>query len=234
MPFKWHPSFGVCSKCGCYVNKRPMLQEELEEFYSMHLYWETRQRQLGVPTIENRSALYRSDGRVDRWLALIDKYGPGKGRVIEVGCAPGVLLQELHKRGYECIGVEVDAAVAGWIRQTYGMDIRAGLFPGIDLPSCDIFLAFDVFEHAVCPKDFMCEISKRLRPNGVAIIQTVIDRYTYEPPFGERFDMFDDLEHLFLFTDSAMQLLARCAGLEIVSREERIWLGGEVCVLKKP
>ena len=22
-PFRWHPSYGVCATCGCYVNRRP-------------------------------------------------------------------------------------------------------------------------------------------------------------------------------------------------------------------
>jgi hypothetical protein len=70
-------------------------------------------------------------------------------------------------------------------------------------------------------------------PNGVAIIQTAIDRYDYQPPFGTRFDMFDDLEHLFLFTDQAMTALAKEAGLEVVSLDEGLWLGGEACILRK-
>ena len=80
----------------------------------------------------------------------------------------------------------------------------------------------------------MREVSRCLLAKGVAIIQTAIDRYHYEPPFGERFDMFDDLEHLFLFTNHAMEELAIRADLEIVSLKEGIWLAGEACVFRKP
>jgi len=45
--------------------------------------------------------------------------------------------------------------------------------------------------------------------------------------------MFDDLEHLFLFTDQAMTALAKEADLEIVSLDEGLWLGGEACILRK-
>ena len=51
---------------------------------------------------------------------------------------------------------------------------------------------------------------------------------------GSRFDLFDDVEHLFLFTDAALQVLAAAVGLEIVSLQENLWLGGEVCVFRKP
>lgn len=234
LPFRWHPSYGVCADCGTYVNRQPPVREDLQKLYSMDLFWRTRQTMRGHPTIENRAALYRSDGRLNQWLSLIEQYGPSNGRVIEVGCAPGVLLQELHERGYECLGVEISNDVADWMRQRIGLDVRSGFFPGVDLPPCHLFLAFDVLEHSPCPKDFMREVSRCLLPNGVAIIQTPIDRYDYEPPFGERSDMFDDLEHLFLFTNNAMEALALEAGLEIVSLEERIWLAGEICVFRKP
>jgi 2-polyprenyl-3-methyl-5-hydroxy-6-metoxy-1,4-benzoquinol methylase len=150
-----------------------------------------------------------------------------------VGCAPGILLTELSRRGYVCTGVEISDDVAEWLRNTSGLDIRSGFFPGVELPQCDIFLAFDVLEHSPCPVEFLREAANHLTPNGIAIVQTAIDRYDYERPFGPRFDMFDDLEHLFLFTDDAMRALANRAGLEIVTMQEDCWLGGEVCIFRK-
>jgi SAM-dependent methyltransferase len=235
LPFKWHASYRVCAACGTYVNIVPPITDDLEHLYSLKVFWKTRQRLRGHPTIENRASLYIADGRVDQWLALIKKYGPQKGQVIEVGCAPGVLLHELGKRGYECIGVEISDDVAEWIRSTTHLDVRPGFFPGVDLPPCHLFLAFDVLEHSPSPKDFMQEVHRILLPEGIAIIQTVVDRYDFNPPLGERFaDIFDDLEHLFLFTNNAIKALALEAGLEIISLDERIWLAGEVVVFKKP
>lgn len=231
--FTWHPSYGVCINCGTYVNRRPPIREDLATIYSLGPYWKTRQLLRGYPSIEKRGALYRSDGRLQHWLNLIDKYGPTSGRVVEIGCAPGVLLQELRARGYECVGVEINSGVADWMRETTGLDIHAGFFPGVHLQSCDLFLAFDVLEHSPCPDDFFHELSQRLKSNGVAIIQTVVDRYDYRPPFGSRFDVFDDIEHLFLFTDTAIRRLATNAGLETVSLDESLWVGGEICVFRK-
>lgn len=224
----------MCANCGCYVNRRPTVRDDLEKLYSLDLYWKTRQKLKGNPSIEKRAALYKSDGRLNQWLSLIEQYGPTNGCVIEVGCAPGVLLEELSKRGFKCIGVEISNDVANWMCQTIGLDVRSGFFPGVDLPPCHLFLAFDVLEHSPDPEDFLREAARCLLPEGLAIIQTAIDRYDYEPPFGKRFDMFDDIEHLFLFTDKAMEALAQKVGLEIVSLKERLWLAGEICVFRKP
>ena len=235
LPFEWHPSYGVCSRCGCYVNRRPPLPDDLKRIYSFDLYWSLRQRMKGQPAIRQRVQNDIADGRVAYWLNLVKRYGPSSGQVIEVGCAHGVLLGELQQRGYTCIGVEPDTKTALWAAQNMHVDVRAGFFPHVELPPCDLFLAFDVLEHSPDPVAFMQGAASLLRPNGLALIQTPIDRYDVKPPFGERFtSAFDDVEHLFLFTDRAMQELAQRSGLEVVSLAERLWLHHEIAVFRKP
>jgi SAM-dependent methyltransferase len=235
LPFEWHSSYGVCAECGCYVNRRPPLPEELKRIYSFDLYWHTRQRLKGFPLIEQRTANDWNDGRVDYWLKLLERYAPAQGRVIEVGPGHSVLLEELQRRGYECTGVEPDEGTAAWIREKKGLDIRAGLFPGVALAACDLFLAFDVIEHSLDPVKFLRGAADVLVPGGVAILQAPIDRDGTRPPFRDRFrDVFDDIEHLQLLTDRAVTELARRAGLEVVTLAERLWLGHEIAVLRKP
>ncbi len=233
LPFKWHASYSVCANCGCYVNQHPPLPEELKRIYSFEAYWHIRQKMRGYPTIEHRPVNDRSDGRVDYWLGLIERYGPSKGRVIEIGCAHGVLLAELKSRGYECIGVEPDERTANWAIKNMGLDVRSGLFPGIDLPNCDLFLAFDVLEHSLNPVAFMKSAAKLLNPGGIAIIQVPIECYDYDHPFKARPDFFDDLEHIFLFTDKAMLKLAALADLEVINLENGLNTLGQICVLRR-
>lgn len=213
---------------------RPPVGERLDEIYSLGAYWHRRQRLRGYPAIEKRGELYRKDGRLARWLELVERHGPARGSVLEVGCAPGALLDELRRRGYECVGVEIDPGVAAWLAGSLGLDVRGGFFPGVELPPCDVFLALDVLEHSPCPDDFMREAARLLRRGGVAIVQTAIDRDGLDPPFGDRADLFDDLEHMFLFTDRGMELLAEHSGLLVESLEEGLWVGGEITVFRKP
>lgn len=231
--FKWHPNYGTCVECGCYTNRRPPLDKELGRLYSFNLYWHTRQTLKGFPSIENRLTNDRSDGRLDYWLGLIEQHGPSKGRVIEVGCAHGVLLYDLYIRGYDCIGVEPDEQTARWTRENTGLDVRSGFFPDVDLPKCDLFLAFDVIEHSPDPVAFIKGVARSLNPEGVAIIQAPMDRYHDKPPFREMFDkVFDDLEHLFIFTSASFQRLCDMAGLQIIL-EERWRLAHEVALLRR-
>jgi SAM-dependent methyltransferase len=217
-PFRWHPSYGVCVECCCYVNKRPPLGEEYQELYSWNFYWHKRQKRKGFPTIEFRAAHDRCDGRLDHWLKVVETYSVMKGKVIEAGCGHGVLLGELKKRGYDCLGVEIDEKVAAWTRRETGVDIRVGFFPAVELPQCDLFMAFDVIEHSPRPEEFMRGVALLLKPKGSAIIQTPIDHYQGQPPFPENFgNVFDDLEHLFVFTPESIRALGEYAGLSIIA-----------------
>lgn len=233
-PFQLHSSYAVCAECGCYVNRYPPLPQALGRLYTLNRYWKSRQKMMGVPPIEERGEAYRLDGRLDFWLSLVERLGPPQGQVIEIGCSPGVLLAELQRRGYECIGVEPDARVAKWIHNRVGVEVREGLFPSVELPSCDLFLALDVPEHVPDPGAFWEAISRLLRPGGTAILQTPVERHDYEHPFKARPDFFDGVEHLFLYTDRSVRRLAESARLEMVCLEDAPGTLGQICVLRKP
>ncbi len=231
--FRWHSGYGQCVECGCYVERRPPLTEELAKIYSFQTYWYERQQIRGDPTIEQREAHDRLDGRLARKVELVERFGRAGGRVIEVGCAHGDVLVELRARGYDCIGVEYDAKTAAWVRERTGLDVRAGVFPGITLPPCEIFTAFDVIEHIPSPDGFMRQAAQLLGPGGIAVIQTPVDRHESVPPFSELCEyLFDDLEHLFIFTAESIRKLADISGMQIVA-EEKGTIGVDMIVLRK-
>lgn len=233
-PVLWSSAFGTCADCGSFVNRRPPDPSCIHSLYGIDSYWRRRQAIHGYPTIEDRASLYRQDGRLETWLRLVERYAPKPCRAIEIGCAPGVLLSELALRGYECIGVEVDVSTARWLQQATRLNIKAGVFPGVEVPRCGLFLAMDVIEHSYSPEEFLAAAAALLDPGGVAILQTVIDRYGGERPFIERPDVFDDIEHLFVFSEAAMVRLGHAAGLEVVDSTQRAFLAGEICVYRKP
>lgn len=188
---------------------------------------------MGHPPIEERGERYQAEGRLDYWLSLVHRFGPKTGTVIEVGCAPGVLLAELKKAGYECVGVEPDGEIGEWLRRKLDIDVREGLFPNVELPPCDLLLAFDVAEHTPEPLAFWKGVAALLRPGGVAIIQTAIQCSDYDHPFKSRPDFFNDVEHLYLYTDKSVRKLTTLACLELVALEDAIGTLGQICVLRK-
>jgi SAM-dependent methyltransferase len=233
--FSHHPSYGLCRDCGGYVNRRPPATSALAELYSLDFYWHGRVRTKGQPPIERRAAIDHSDGRVAYWLDLIERHAPDAHRVLEVGCGSGILLAELRTQGRDCVGVEPDSATAAWIQEQTGVRVESGLFPFDGLPDTDLFLAFDVLEHARDPIAFLEGAANVLTPGGVAIIQTPIDRDRLEPPFGRAaIQAFDDVEHTYLYTDPGMNELADRVGLVVRDLTERLWVQHEIVVFEKP
>ncbi len=231
-----HPSYGVCVQCGSHVNTNPLAEDEIRKFYGYKNYWHDRQAHLGHPNIRQRAENDLKDGRVQAWLNWINHYAPTSGKVVEVGCAHGVLLSILRDQGYDCLGLEVDPEVAEWTSNTTGVEVRSGLFPDVDLPSCDIFLAFDVLEHCPSPRNFLEKVHYLLKPNGRAIIQSpiLIERLADSDPLcHDRMHIYNEYEHLFVLSEKAINLLTEEIGMQIIILGEGWKPGHEYVVLKK-
>lgn len=230
-PARHRASYRMCRACGCYVNVRPPRRSELSRLYAFDLYWHSVQTRMGFPAIEERTKHDLADGRVNYWADVVTRYGPPGGDVIEVGCAHGVLLVALRAKGYRCVGVEPDARTAEWTTRHTGVQVRAGFFPDVALNPCDLFLAFDVIEHVPDPVAFLRGAKALLRPGGVAVIQTPVERHNLADPFADRPDFFDDLQHLYLFSEVSFRRLAAEAGLTIVALEDAPQRLGQVVVM---
>ena len=59
----------------------------------------------------------------NRLLDLIGAHVPA-GRLLDVGCGHGLLLDEARKRGYETVGLELSREAARYARETLGLDVR--------------------------------------------------------------------------------------------------------------
>jgi SAM-dependent methyltransferase len=231
---KTNSDYAACLECGCYVNVRPPKPEILKEFYALDGYWRMRQKAEGTPPIEERGELYRKDGRLEYWLGLVRRYSPKPCDVVEVGCAPGILLAELSKEGYRCTGVEPHSSTAEWIRRTAQVNVIEGIFPELQIPKCELFVSFDVAEHTPTPLAFWKGITDALKPGGVAIIQTPIERSDYENPFKRRPDFLDSVQHLYLYTDKSVEKLTALAGLKLELIDDSIGSLGQIVVMRKP
>ena len=232
------PSYWVCQDCGTYVLLNPFDPAHLRKLYSLDTFWRAKPRSRAIPDIEKRGQLYRNDGRLAFWLSIIEQWKPTGNRVVEIGCAPGILLQELSNQGYDCTGVELSRDVANWVHKHTGLQVITGRFPDIDLPTCDLFLALDVLEHCYEPVAFMNRVYEVLACGGVAIIQSPIVRpeegYDTTKPFGNDFKrMFDEKEHVFIHSSTSIRRLAKLAGLGILSDQLKWRTGHEIVVFKK-
>jgi SAM-dependent methyltransferase len=96
----------------------------------------------------------------------------GPGRVLDVGCGRGVLLQEFRRRGWEVQGTELSEAAASYARQTLQIPVEIGELETIGFPPnyFDAITLWHVLEHVANPRALLAEIHRVLKPDGVLLV----------------------------------------------------------------
>jgi len=105
-------------------------------------------------------------------LDLIAEQVPA-GRLLDVGCGHGLLLDEARSRGYETVGLELSRSAAGHAREVLGLDVReAPVEDFADDGGFDVVVLADVIEHLDDPVAAVDRCAGLLRPGGVLCVVT--------------------------------------------------------------
>jgi SAM-dependent methyltransferase len=101
-------------------------------------------------------------------LARIERYR-APGRLLDLGCWVGFLLDEARRRGWETIGVEPSEFASRFARERLALDVRtADLFSGeLELGSFDAAVLGDVIEHLPDPGSALDHIARLSAPGAV-------------------------------------------------------------------
>lgn len=126
--------------------------------------------------------------------------------VLDIGCGTGWIGEPLTREGIEVIGVDNDPGALRDARQreseTIRVNIEASGLP-FDDQTFDGVIAKDILEHLVRPGPAVEEISRVLRPGGVAVVSV---------PMAKPSVVYDDYTHIRGFTESAVKTLFRDYG----------------------
>ncbi len=113
----------------------------------------------------------------NRLLDLVGAHRP-RGRLLDVGCGHGLLLDEARGRGYETVGLELSREAARHAR-SLGLDVRElpleafGEGTNGDSPGTfDVVVLADVLEHLDDPVAAIDQCAALLKPSGVLCIVT--------------------------------------------------------------
>ena len=116
----------------------------------------------------------RGRRRTARWLLdRLRAYLPN-GRLLQVGCGYGLLLDEARRRGYEVEGVEPSVEAARYARDRLGLAVREMAVEEAELGGerYDAVLLVDVLEHLDDPVAALDRLLTVLAPGGTLLIVT--------------------------------------------------------------
>ena len=91
------------------------------------------------------------------------------GRLLDVGCWVGFLLDEARSRGWEVTGLEPSAFASGYARERFDLDVRTfDLFAGgLEPRSFDAVVLADVIEHLPDPGAALERITQLAVPEAI-------------------------------------------------------------------
>ena len=214
-----------CRACGMLFLRVQPVGVTLARMYSAE-YFEQDFR-CGRSTAESGDeAAFRpeNDGLLDRFETY-----RGRGRLLEVGCATGLLLKRARERGWQVTGVELshDAARRA---AALGLDVREGTIVDAGLPAeaYDVVYLGDVLEHVPDCRAALAEVARVLAPGGHAIVRGPITTHSLARrlglalygAFGREIVLREPPYHLWEFRPKPLAALSVRVGLEVIALEQ--------------
>jgi len=106
---------------------------------------------------------------------ILDMLPFSSGKLLDIGCAGGVFLNEARSRGFDVTGIELNASMAAYARDTYHVEVLTSRIEDIPSnqwsPAFDVVTLLDCLEHVPQPLAAMKKIPHWLRPGGVVFIR---------------------------------------------------------------
>src|SRR5437016_2216443 len=158
-----------CEACRCLFLHPMPDRGEIERFYPADYWWNAR-RSGGLKKLES---VYRKLALRDHVAFITKAAGNRSVDVLDVGCGSGTLLGLLKHRGFRVTGLDFSAEAAAIAKAEKGVDVAVGSLEEAHFPaeSFDVVTLFHVMEHVTNPRLVLAEVSRVLKPNGVAILQ---------------------------------------------------------------
>lgn len=143
----------------------------------------------------------------------VDRIAP-EGVVVDVGAGDGHLLDALHRRGREAIGLERDADT------TARPDLRDDALDELERPArgAAAVVLWHVIEHLPEPREAIREAARLLRPGGVLVLACPNADSRQARSFGDRWLAWDQPRHLVHFTPAALEEGLRAEGFTVRRR----------------
>ena len=146
-----------------------------------------------------------------------------KVEILDIGCGTGVISGEFKYFDTVVTGIEpsrtacdlaekrIDSVLCGFYEK-FTKDFGDEFF--------DIIIAFHVIEHVENPNHLLNEISRMLKPGGLAVISTPDFEGPMAKRYGENFRLYNDPTHISLFGMAGLLKSIEARSLSVIKIEQ--------------
>ena len=200
-----------CGGCGLEWQRPFPSPERLRELYAGDYFqrWGARD----PASFERVRAIKQASCR--ELLAELARLRPG-GKLLDLGCAMGFLLEAAEKTGFQGWGLDLNPEAVGIAKQRLGDRVAQGELDGSAFPGVafDAVTMIDVLEHVPDPTALLSEVRGRLAPGGVLAALLPNAASLTRRLLGRRWPHYTP-EHLFFWTPASLARQLRATGFEV-------------------
>jgi len=150
-------------------------------------------------------------------LKKISRYKK-KGRILDVGCATGILLNAAGQLGWEVHGVELSSWGVSLAKERYGINIFQGFLKDARFPGnyFDLVVMADSIEHFPDPRESLKEAARILKSDGLICISTPDAGSITSKIMGKSWQGIKE-SHLFYFNKNTISRMLNDSGFRILA-----------------
>lgn len=149
------------------------------------------------------------------------------GRILDIGCASGFLLEIAKKQGWQVFGVDTSPEMVRKSRQLLKTShIFSGTLgeAGFKDRFFDAITVFDTLEHIPNLKKFLAESKRILKPNGVIAVCVPNKAGIVSKLMGRNWFDYQRLQHLYFFSPQTLTMILEKSGFTLVSKKHERFL----------
>ncbi len=155
-----------CGACGLARTVPSPDATRLASYYPTSYYGAPAARRFPALAERLQRRLYAGRARA------VERLAGGKGRVLDVGCGRGFLLEAFRGRGWEVHGTELDERSAAHAREVLGVPVHVGPPGSEPWPDghFDAVVLWHVLEHLPDPAAALARVHRLLSATGVLMV----------------------------------------------------------------
>lgn len=172
VPWRAGGRLAVCETCKCVQNPvdKDWYNETMDIYSTYKLYRQSAGSEQGVFS-DNKSVMPRSAKVFQQAASYLDL--AKSGRLLDIGCANGELLRCFGALAphWKMVGFEIDDKRREEVESIQGVEeFASGSLDKLN-KQFDIITLIHVFEHLPNPKQWLENLKRLLKPDGIVIIQ---------------------------------------------------------------
>ncbi len=199
-------SIWECSDCSVLFTWPQPASDEIGRYYETPAYLSHNTEQNGL---FGKLYGFLRNINIRKKYKIVEKY-ISRGRLLDIGCGSGELLNYFAGRGWDTMGIEPNQTARAFAQKKYGLKIEGEReIKNLPALSFDVVSMWHVLEHVADVNERMEQVQRLLIKDGIAVIALPNPRSWDAENYQNYWAAYDVPRHLFHFSQKAFASLVQ-------------------------